>query len=139
MTVTSSDVDGGVPSYSIISGTDAALFSIDPSSGELTFNTAPDFESPGDADGNNVYEVVVEVSDGLGGFDTQAIAVTITDVNDDPIITSPMSESAVENQTTVLSITSSDVDGGAPNYSILGGSDAALFSVDPVSLSLIHI
>ena len=133
LTVVSSDVDGGAPTYSINSGTDAALFSIDPNSGELTFNVAPDFESPGDTDGDNVFEVVVEVADGFGGTDTQAIALTVINVNEAPIITSDATGSATENQTSVLSVTSTDVDGGAPEYSIISGSDAALFTIDPNS------
>ena len=79
-TVTSTDVDGGTPSYSISGGLDAAAFNINSSTGELTFASAPDFESPTDNGGNNVYDIVVQVSDGNGGTDTQAIAVTVTDV-----------------------------------------------------------
>ena len=40
----------------------------------------PNFETPTDAGGNNVYDVIVQASDGQGGIDTQAIAVTVTDV-----------------------------------------------------------
>ncbi len=58
---------------------DAALFTINASTGALSFITAPDFESPSDAGANNAYEVVVQVSDGTL-IDTQAIAVTVTDV-----------------------------------------------------------
>ena len=35
-----------------------------------------------DADLDHVYEVTVQVSDGAGGSDTQAIAVTVTDVDE---------------------------------------------------------
>ncbi|MCB9775988.1 MAG: DUF4347 domain-containing protein [Nitrospiraceae bacterium] len=80
-TVTATDVD--VPAdtlqYSIIGGADMALFSIGSGTGVLVFNTAPDFEAPGDANTDNVYEVTVQVSDGNGGFDTQAISVTVVD------------------------------------------------------------
>ncbi|WNM63854.1 DUF4347 domain-containing protein [Candidatus Nitrospira neomarina] len=80
-TVTATDVD--VPAdtlqYSIIGGADMALFSIGSGTGVLVFNAAPDFEAPGDADTDNVYEVTVQVSDGNGGFDTQAISVTVVD------------------------------------------------------------
>ncbi|MGE3820138.1 MAG: hypothetical protein AB7I30_12015, partial [Isosphaeraceae bacterium] len=62
-TVTSSDVDGGSPVYSIAGGPDAARFVIDPATGALSFVSAPDFEFPTDADGDNLYEVVVQVSD----------------------------------------------------------------------------
>jgi len=60
LTVTSTDVDGGTPDYSIVGGTDAALFSIDDGTGVLSFNAVPDFENPTDADTNNVYSVIVE-------------------------------------------------------------------------------
>ena len=78
--MTSTDVDGGSAAYSIVGGADQALFSINPSTGALTFITAPDYESPTDAGGNNVYDVTVRVSDGNGGTDDQDIAVTVTDV-----------------------------------------------------------
>jgi hypothetical protein len=74
--------DGDVPSqnltYSIIGGADSALFRIDAITGELGFLAEPDFEAPIDVDGNNIYDVIVEVSDGGGGTDQQAIAVTIS-------------------------------------------------------------
>ena len=37
---------------------------IDGATGVLTFVAAPDFDAPADLDGNNVYEVTVEVADG---------------------------------------------------------------------------
>ena len=81
-TVTATDADvSDTLTYSIVGGADAALFSINSSTGALTFNTAPDFETPGDAGADNVYDVTVQVSDGNGGTDTQAIAVTVTDLN----------------------------------------------------------
>jgi serralysin len=64
-------------SYSIVGGADAAKFSINSSTGALSFVTAPDFEAPTDAGGNNVYDVTVQVSDGTL-TSTQAIAVTVT-------------------------------------------------------------
>lgn len=48
----------------------------------LSFITAPDFENPADAGHNNIYEVTVRAADSSGGTDTQAIAVTVTDVNE---------------------------------------------------------
>jgi uncharacterized delta-60 repeat protein len=129
-TVTSGDIDGGATLYAITGGADAALFSIDANTGVLTFNAPPDYEAPTDAGGNNVYDVTVQVADGNGGFDTQAISVTVTNVNEPPLITSSTAVSAAENQTSTITVTSSDVDGTAPVYSIIGGADAALFSID---------
>ena len=81
-TVTSTDVDGGTSIYSIAGGADAARFNIDSSSGVLSFASAPNYESPTDSGGNNVYDVTVQVADGNGGTDTQAVAVTIIDVDE---------------------------------------------------------
>ena len=88
-TVTATDADAGSTlTYCIIGGADAAKFTINASTGALTFVSAPDSESPTDAGGNNVYDVTVQVSDGTL-TDTQAIAVTVTNVNDNaPVITS---------------------------------------------------
>ena len=84
-TVTATDPDvGQTLSYSIIGGADASKFTIGSSTGALSFVTAPNFELPTDAGGNNVYDVIVQASDGHGGIDTQAIAVTVTDVNEAP-------------------------------------------------------
>ncbi|MEI2751790.1 MAG: cadherin-like domain-containing protein [Nitrospira sp.] len=84
-TVTSTDVDGGTAVYSILSAgsggaADAAQFSIDSSTGALAFSLAPDFEAPTDSNGDNVYEVTVQVADGNGGFATQLIRVSVLDV-----------------------------------------------------------
>ena len=61
-TITATDADGDTLTYSI-GGTDASLFSVS-SSGVVTFNTAPDYENPSDADANNVYDLMASVSDG---------------------------------------------------------------------------
>ncbi|MFZ1233113.1 MAG: GEVED domain-containing protein [Thiofilum sp.] len=80
-TVTATDANpSDTLTYSISGGADAARFSINASTGVLTFNTAPDFELPTDADTNNVYEVQVTVADGNGGTDVQTISITVTDV-----------------------------------------------------------
>ena len=57
------DADGDSLRYSL-SGTDAALFTIDANTGEVRFMAAPDFEMPGDADRDNVHDITVTASDG---------------------------------------------------------------------------
>ncbi|MEZ5729488.1 MAG: hypothetical protein R3E48_16750 [Burkholderiaceae bacterium] len=47
-----------------------------------------------------------------------------------PTAAVPAGVSVAENTTVVTTVTSTDVDGGAPNYTIAGGSDAALFTID---------
>ncbi|TXG82321.1 MAG: calcium-binding protein, partial [Sphingomonadales bacterium] len=80
-TVTATDADAGtVPAYSISGGADAARFSIDAATGALSFIQSPDFETPGDLDDNNIYEVNVRATDAGGLFDDQALSVTILDL-----------------------------------------------------------
>ncbi|RZI81348.1 MAG: DUF4347 domain-containing protein, partial [Rubrivivax sp.] len=94
-TVVATDANGDALTYSI-SGTDAARFSINSSTGVLTFTAAPDYETPTDSGANNVYDLVVTVSDGVM-TDTQAIAVTVTAVNEAPTATiTPTTYSATE-------------------------------------------
>jgi Ca2+-binding RTX toxin-like protein len=135
-TVTATDPDAGATrTFSIAGGADAALFTINASTGVLTFVGAPNFEAPGDAGGNNVYDVVVQVSDGTL-TDTQALAVTVTNVNEAPVITSngggaTAAITVAENGTAVTTVTATDPDAGATRtFSITGGADAALFTIN---------
>ncbi|MCA9422642.1 MAG: tandem-95 repeat protein, partial [Nitrospira sp.] len=77
--VDATDADGDPLTYSIIGGADAALFTIDPTTGVLSFITAPDFQAPGDTGADNIYDVVVQVSDGTA-VDTQTLTVTVTNI-----------------------------------------------------------
>lgn len=63
-TVVATDVDGDAITYSL-SGADAGLFDINATTGVVTFISAPDFETPGDVGGNNVYDVIVTANDGV--------------------------------------------------------------------------
>lgn len=78
-TVVATDLDD-TPTYAIAGGADAALFAIDTATGALVFKSAPDFEAPEDAGGDNVYEVIVAASDGSQA-DTQTILVTASDID----------------------------------------------------------
>lgn len=81
-TVTATDADGSaVITYSISGGADAAKFQIGSSSGVLSFVSAPDYETPTDADTNNQYVVIVQASDGTN-TDTQTITVSVTNVSE---------------------------------------------------------
>ena len=87
-TVTATDADADVLTFSITGGADQALFAIDGSSGALSFQPAPDYEMPTDADGDNVYVLQVTASDGLREA-LHTVSVTVTNVNDNtPALTS---------------------------------------------------
>ena len=93
--VTDADVPAQPLTYSL-SGVDAAKFTINSGTGVLTFGSAPNFEAPTDAGGNNVYDVIVQASDGVL-FDAQAIAVTVADVNEAPNAGADFAVSVPEN------------------------------------------
>ena len=76
-----SDTDDSVTGYTIQGGADASKFSIAPSSGALTFASAPNFEAPADADTDGDYVVVVRAMSGTGArakTAEQTITVTVT-------------------------------------------------------------
>jgi Ca2+-binding RTX toxin-like protein len=77
------DADGDILTFSL-AGRDAALFAIEALnawSAGLRFRAPPDFEAPGDADGDNVYELDI-IATGNGGATTQSVTVTVTDTRD---------------------------------------------------------
>ena len=114
-----------------LSGADAALFSID-TTGVVTFLATPNFESPSDSGANNVYDVIVQASDGSLSA-TQALAVSVTNVNESPSFTSgPATAGVTENTlltTALATYTASDPDSGASLTYTLSGADAASFSI----------
>lgn len=128
-TVTSTDPENTARAYSIVGGLDAAKFAINASTGVLTFISAPNFEAPTDSNADNVYQVNVRASDGNLTVD-QAVSVTVTNVNETPVVTSSASFAAAENGTAAGTVTSTDPEGTARVYSISGGSDAARFAIN---------
>ena len=111
--VTATDSDGDALTFSITSGADSSLFSIN-TTGSVTFNTAPDFEVPGDSNADNVYELEVRVSDGSAS-DSQAFTVTvINDTSDDPVTSNYdgvlIRDGYIQSATVCVSVTDSDGD-----------------------------
>ena len=123
-TITSTDDDitngtGDTVTYSIVAGNDSGLFSINATSGALSFVSAPDFETPGDIGTDNIYDLTVQVTDGSSAVDTQAITVTVTDTADEdlaPINDSDVSADTVDENSaigTTVGITAQTTDGDA--------------------------
>ena len=136
-TVTGSDPEGAPISFAISGGADAALFAIDAASGELRFVKAPDFDVPSDADSDNRYEVVVTASTATSS-DSQVLTVSVGNVDEPLTIVSHGGVDGIyvfvdENSRAVTSVTAVDPDGGNILYSIVGGTDADHFIVDPLS------
>jgi VCBS repeat-containing protein len=133
-TVNAIDPDAATAlSYAIAGGTDAAKFTINASTGALAFISAPNFEAPTDSGGNNVYDVIVKVSDG-SLTDTQSIAVTVTDVLNETIVGGSGNDvliGANGDDTFDISAGGSDsVSAGGGNDTIVAGS--AMTSADTI-------
>ena len=79
--MTNPDTNAGVQSYTIHGGPDAALFEINATSGELSFQTTPDFESLQDANGDNLFEVIVRATDTANLFSDQTVYITLNDTS----------------------------------------------------------
>ena len=77
------DSEGSGLTYSLTGGADRALFTIDASTGVVTFDSAPDFEVPGDANADNDYEFQVTVTDSTTLTDMQNVVVSVVDVAED--------------------------------------------------------
>jgi hypothetical protein len=143
-TVTATDVDAGSSlTYCKSGAADSSQFSINSATGALTFVTAPDYEVPTDANGDNVYVVDVQASDG-SLTDTQTISVTVTDVFD-PLISiaatdGSASEELNEDEETdpgvfTISRTGSTASSITVYYTIVTGAGNATNGTDYDSIS----
>ena len=79
---TDGDLPGTPLTYSIAGGADAARFTINSLTGELQLLQTADYESPSDGDRDNTYEIMVRVEDVHGLSDTQALYVSMINVNE---------------------------------------------------------
>ena len=101
-----------------LGGADMALFTLDSATGTLTFDTAPDFEMPRgmafDASTNtNNYALTVTAMNAFGTVMSGAITVTVTDVNEAPVLPAiTPTTTFVEYTAGTFDITATDVDTG---------------------------
>ncbi|MEQ1635602.1 MAG: DUF4347 domain-containing protein [Methylococcales bacterium] len=136
-TVTATDID--LPAqklvYSLYGGDDQGLFSIDPNSGVLSFTSPPDYETPGDFNHDNIYDVTIQVNDGNGGVATQTLAIQINNTAESAALSlSGLSNVSINENTAFTSPTPSLT--GSPVGTVvytLSGADAGLFSVSPAT------
>ena len=105
-TIIASSGDDDNVTYAISGGADSAEFSIDATTGELTFTNPKDYES----NGATTYVVEVNATNGSSTV-TQTITVSIADVNEAPTFTSTPATTVVENSTYTYTPTFNDVDG----------------------------
>lgn len=133
---------GTTLTWSITGGEDAAKFTINATTGALSFIAAPDFETRTDVNGDNAYVVLVRASNGLG-FEEQTIIVNVNDLNDNPpVIRSGLGGvsaaiSILETSTSVTTVSAADAGAGtAIFHAIVGGADAGQFAINAASGAL---
>lgn len=80
LTLTATDLENDALSFSIIGGDDSSRFTVVSLTGDLQFNFVTDFEKPIDTNNDNVYTVLVSVSDGHSSS-ASLLSVTINDVS----------------------------------------------------------
>jgi hypothetical protein len=133
-TATATDANAKDTITYTLSGTDAAAFNIS-AAGVVTLKASADFET------KSSYAITVNASDGKLTT-SQNVAVTVTNVNEAPVITSngggaDAAVNVFENSTVVTTVTSTDVDAGATKtFSISGGADASKFDINATTGAL---
>ena len=121
-----------------LSGTDAGAFTLDETTGALSFDASPDFETPTDAGANNVYDITVTATDAAGNDTDLDVAIEVFDIDEvAPVFTSAATATTVENVAAgapVYTAVATD-DRGAVTYT-LSGVDAGAFTLDAMSGAL---
>ena len=129
-----------------VSGDDAAHFTIDSTTGELSFSIRPDFENAVDMGSSNTYEIVVEADDGQGesnSVGTFTVTVTVTNVDETPeITTTDASHTApsfmeIEYDAMTAVLTIADYDGDDEEEQTItwsrAGTDSGDFTIDSMT------
>ena len=116
-----------------VRGPDGNAFEIN-ERGALTFETPPDFDDPGDANGDNVYQVNVVATGGDGNDGTFDLTVTVKDLNEGPEIAGLETRTVFENHAQLV-VTYSATDPEDTNADItlwsLSGTDRGDFTINP--------
>ncbi len=107
------DGNGDLLSVSLSSG---------PSNGTLTLLSNGRFTYTPNADFKGTDSFIYQVSDGNGGFDLAAVTLTVTAVNDAPVLTTPGTIAVTEDTATKISgISVADVDVGTGTITVTLG------------------
>ena len=128
--VRATDLDEDTLIY-LLSGVDAASFSIAGATGQLKTRAPLDYEE------KNAYGVTVTVSDGNGGTDTIGVAINVTDVNENnpPVFADNNTTRSIPENTPAgvhigEAVSAEDADSDDTLAYTLGGTDAAAFAID---------
>ena len=78
-TLSADDPDGPAETinWTITGGADWSKFTLDGANGALSFTNPPSADLPGDSDGDNIYQLLVQASDTGGLSTTQALSIIV--------------------------------------------------------------
>ena len=138
------DEDGDTITYAL-SGTDAAHFILNSTTGALSLVTSPDFENPQDQDGDNDYQIEIQATstnNGTKSATSLTLSIAITDVEEyapyfdnAASVASLTEDPSTEGQQTpilALEFEAYDVEDDAANRALsleLEGADSSLFQL----------
>ena len=134
LSATNPEGEEDLASYEIVGGADAALFTIAGGGGspyELRFKSAT---TVNDAVKDR-YEIELQVTDQIGNTFQSAFALTVNDTNGAPTAITlsgrTLNEGIYTTDATLATLTATDPEGEADltGYEIVGGADAALFTI----------
>ena len=131
--ITATDADNDTLSYTL-GGTDANVFSIESTTGQLKTRAALDYET------KRTFTVTITVSDGNGGSDSITVTINVTDIDETPRNRAPVftdgvsttrsvAENTAAGQNIGRTISATDPDGDTLRYNF-SGTEAASFSID---------
>ncbi|RXJ81247.1 Ig-like domain-containing protein [Arcobacter sp. F2176] len=103
--------------YSIENSLDGALFTINSTTGELSFLNSPDYDTPLDTDFDNEYNINIIATDNEGNSKTQLVSVYINNINDAPTAVAD-SDTTSENQLLTLDVLANDTDADSSDFKL---------------------
>ncbi len=134
---TATDPEGTDTTWLDPTGTDRGHFTFDPDMGELSFVNTPDYDRATNGNHGPVYRVTLRASDASNQVGTLPVTITLTPVNEGPLIEGGTAFDVNEGQSRTLgTYTKRDPEGQTTNWGLSGqtealtGDDADAFSFD---------
>ncbi len=128
-TVVATDDDAGTTfsAWTITAGNTNGVFAIDATSGEITVadSTSLDFET------TTSYALSITVSDGTNTSAAETVTININDINEKPQLTTTsatVAENSADN-TAIATLTFSDEEGSAAEFTINSGNENGAFAL----------
>ena len=120
---TASDPEGGAATWLSLAGADARFFEFDADTGGLSFTDTPDFDRATNGNHGPEYRVTVRASDEGNRVAGLPVTITLTDVDEAPLIGGPAGVTVDEGHAgAVATYTKRDPEGSPSNWGPVGSS-----------------